>query len=442
MPEKPTLAVIIPTYGAFDYAARAAHSALTNTQSAQAVVIVVDDATPGLQLDEETGYPPPLAAVRRLHPGRLVFGWFQTRGGLLRSWNAGLATAEAARSDYAVVTNSDVVFAPGWDTPLLDALADGYDLVGPVTNAPGTERSQYVGLYLPPRPGLAPRRDDDAAIARIAEALRSRREPGSRLGNVIPGPINGFCMMARTGTWRRHAHDRERDQVFRPRNDFDSKGRPNPTPTMTLGEYELQRRWHAAGLRAGICTTSYVFHYRSVSRGDRYRMGDWARMRPYEKPDSVSYEEWFRHQQLGTFPPPEPEPAPEGEPAPSSDERLRRLEREYAAISPQEWLREYRAERPEPEAGRPKETEPGPHAGGRAMTPAPGAGKPGRVSTTFTVWCADCPRSQASAGHVGRTTAERGWMGFGWCYFGGAGWLCPECAARRQAGTVSGGSDS
>jgi hypothetical protein len=52
---------------------------------------------------------------------------------------------------------------------------------------------------------------------------------------------------------------------------------------MTLGEYELQGRWTKAGLETAICTGSYVLHYRAVSRGARYRMGDWVRAKPDDK---------------------------------------------------------------------------------------------------------------------------------------------------------------
>ena len=64
-----------------------------------------------------------------------------------------------------------------------------------------------------------------------------------------------------------HAYDAE--HVFKPRNDVNSRGHKNPTPLMTLQEYELQGRWHAAGLRSGVVLSSFVFHYRAVSRGEK-----------------------------------------------------------------------------------------------------------------------------------------------------------------------------
>jgi hypothetical protein len=41
-------------------------------------------------------------------------------------------------------------------------------------------------------------------------------------------PINGFCMLAKTQTWWANAYDAEANQVFCPRNDFNSKSERNP----------------------------------------------------------------------------------------------------------------------------------------------------------------------------------------------------------------------
>jgi hypothetical protein len=87
--------------------------------------------------------------------------------------------------------------------------------------------------------------------------------------------LNGFCMMAKTSTWANNMYTT--DQPFRDSNPFNSKGQPNPTPAMTLQEYELQARWHKLGLKSGVALSSYVFHYRSVTRGPRYNKGDWTR---------------------------------------------------------------------------------------------------------------------------------------------------------------------
>lgn len=262
---KPTLAIVIPTYGAFEYARVAAATALRHTHLAAARVLIIDDASPAAEalptheralntLARQCGQPP------------IQVYQFRTNGGLTRSWNQGLVWARRERCDYACVTNSDVRFTPGWDVPLLTAL-NRYALVGPVTNAPGTEALQFVGNYT----AKYRRSDADDVLATVVADLRKRH--GHR---VIPGTLNGFCLVAATTTWWANAYARH--DVFRPVNTHNARGQPNPTPLMTLNEYELQGRWHARGLKTGFVPASYVFHYRAVSRGDAHKRGDWLRL--------------------------------------------------------------------------------------------------------------------------------------------------------------------
>lgn len=255
--------MIIPTYGAFDYASRAARSAIINT-SGMAVVHVVDDASP---VDWQ--------AIRRQHfsslanefgVDRLSLFRYDTRGGLTRSWNHGLSAAIQGGADFVCCTNSDVLFSPGWDVRVREALGAGYHLVGPLTNAPGTEKRQGVSAH------LADYVIDDAPDALARTAARLEQTYGS---TVETGAVNGFCLVASAAIWSDHRYDRV--HFFRPRNDFNSRGARNPTPLMTLNEYELQGRWGRSGLRSGIALGSFVFHYRAVSRGDSYRCPGWYR---------------------------------------------------------------------------------------------------------------------------------------------------------------------
>lgn len=273
---QPTLLVIIPTYGAFEYARRAVASALEHTR-ADVNVAVIDDASPGLEIRDSTLEPQEyIRAVLHRLGKLLVYGrperrlWlsrFRENGGLTRSWNEGLVLARDRGIDYACVTNSDVIFTPGWDVSLIKAL-DEFALIGPVTNAPGTEDGQFIGRYTQ----VYERTDDAQKLALVAAELARINSPPRA------ATINGFCMMAKTKTWWDNAYDPFRAQVFKPLNTHNSRGQPNPTPTMTLNEYELQRRWHAAKLRTGYSPASYVFHYRAASRGDQYKRGDWLRL--------------------------------------------------------------------------------------------------------------------------------------------------------------------
>ncbi len=258
---KPSILIVIPTYGHFNYAAKAIESALAGT-SANASIVVIDDASP-----DKAGWD--LLRLQYSHlceAMKCVFVQFPENGGLTRSWNHGLGIAKFFAFDYCCVTNSDVLFSPEWDEPIIRGL-NKFDLVGPVTNAPGTNAEQYIGKYST----LYCRQDGDKHVDEIQRELG--RWQKDRFKETT---LNGFCMVARTKTWTDNAFDK--DNVFRPRNDVNSKGQPNPTPLMTLNEYELQTRWHAKGLKTAACLGSYVYHYRAVSRGDQHKRGDWARM--------------------------------------------------------------------------------------------------------------------------------------------------------------------
>jgi GT2 family glycosyltransferase len=271
----PTILIVIPTYGQFDYATRAVRTALENTKLFYPYVVVIDDASPE-RLAKKIHHPDEpygqyLAQLKQIREefgsGSVVQMEFDQNGGLTRSWNVGLQAARGTGLDFCCVTNSDVVFPRGWDTDIFDALQfKGYALAGPLTNAPGSNPDQYVGRY-----SLLYRRETaEADYQDVQDELWCEQR-----GRWKETTLNGFCMIAKTQTWWDNAYDK--DHVFRPRNDVNSKGEPNPTPLMTLNEYELQRRWKEKGLRAVACLGSYVFHYRAVSRGDRHKQGDWVR---------------------------------------------------------------------------------------------------------------------------------------------------------------------
>jgi len=266
---QPRFLVIIPTYGQFDYAAAACESLFRTTPDA--AVMVVDDASPEM-LDRykynENGPHPLLAEVAKEYQTRFMYLGFPDNGGLTRSWNEGLRAARLLNFEFACCTNSDVLFTRGWTTSLVHWLDKGYALVGPVSNAPGitAEGRQEVDKYL-----LGYHLNDSPEyLDGIAEILYKRH-----FNNVVLSSVNGFCMMAKTVVWWQNAFDKE--HVFKPSNPWNSKGRPNPTPLMTLNEDELQGRWHKAGLKTAVVPGSFVFHYRAATRGERYKRGKWFR---------------------------------------------------------------------------------------------------------------------------------------------------------------------
>src|SRR5581483_4118575 len=83
--------------------------------------------------------------------------------------------------------------------------------------------------------------------------------------HVAVEAVNGFFMMARTARWWEGRFDRE--HVFDPAPHF----------ALTGNEDELQRRFRAAGWRSVVSLCSFIFHYRSVTRGERSKHGLWFR---------------------------------------------------------------------------------------------------------------------------------------------------------------------
>lgn len=265
---KPSVLIIIPTYNAYEYAAQAIRTAFEGTCALDPHVIVLDDASPAWldYINYNTMLLTHLSPEKRkAAEDHFVFTRYAENGGLTRSWNGGLRAAISQGMDYAVVTNSDVIFPPGWDLAIVEAL-EQHDLVGPLTNAPGSNVEQYVGNYSL----LYNRETAEQDIGKVQDELHK-----AQFKRYKRSTLNGFCMAAKVKTWRDNMYDAQ--CCFAPRNDFNSKGERNPTPLMTLNEYELQRRWHGKGLTSAIALGSYVFHYRAVSRGDKHKQGDWVR---------------------------------------------------------------------------------------------------------------------------------------------------------------------
>ncbi len=220
--------VILPSYGHFDYLHLAAESA---ARTPGAVIIVVDDASKDWPGDRVVrGYlPKDVPFVLQRYDGN---------AGLSRSWNAGLRICRNMGLPYAVCGNSDLVFSMGWWEPLEEAL-QSHDFAGPVTNAPGHMRQQDVARYLP---GYS-LSDDPDDIEDTAKALREANAAGSVRGN-----LNGFCIAGKVDSFHR-------------------AGNFNESIPLAGNEDDLFKRSAALGMTAAVVPTSYVFHYRSVSRG-------------------------------------------------------------------------------------------------------------------------------------------------------------------------------
>jgi GT2 family glycosyltransferase len=250
---------ILPSYQSFEYA-RACILSL-HMHSPFVVAVIIDDASPDWRANSDwwQGTGGPVSTYR-----------FSTRGGLTRSWNAGMVIAQRFRPDYIVCGNNDVLFSPGWWEGLCWALEAGYGMVGPVSNAPGITAPralQHVRTYLPDY--LLS--DDPVSIMQTARLLRI-----CYAGTVAISSVNGFFMMAKARTWRDYGYSP--GMVFTPLIRTLPTGKLNRTPAMTGQEDWIQEEWRRKGLKSCIVPSSFIFHYRSVSRGPKYVIGDSLRM--------------------------------------------------------------------------------------------------------------------------------------------------------------------
>jgi len=258
------IAFICPTHGLehMEYAKAALHTFFRYT--ADGIGIVVDDATEGWsgQLRDE------LLDTTLFDGQEVLVHHFDEWGGLTRSWNKGLELALDRNADYACPANNDILFTEQWYVGLLAALEGGFKLVGPVSNAPGKTCPHISGVevYFPEYRIT----DDLTYLNQVASILRQQFS-----GVAKEAGVNGFFQIAKMKTWVDGKYDA--DHFYCPRNDFTSRGHKNPTPLMTLNEDELMGRWAKQGWKFAVIPSSFIFHYRAVTRGKRYTAGKWFR---------------------------------------------------------------------------------------------------------------------------------------------------------------------
>lgn len=228
----PNFGIIISTYGQFKYAEIAIRSALKYTPDA--AVWLIDDGSPNWSQEWAERLTDTLPNLHVLRQSK--------NGGLTQTWNIGLTVCRGAGYEFACLANSDVIFTENWSNSVVDVLRQGkYSLVGPVTNAPGHCARQNVRQHCDYRIG-----DDLETINGVSADLIARNQP------PIKGKVNGYCMVAKTETWWKGAH--QETQVF------------NPKHPMHKNEDELQGRWGKMNMYSAILPTSFVFHYRGVTR--------------------------------------------------------------------------------------------------------------------------------------------------------------------------------
>ena len=255
---KAEVGILIALYNKFSYGRRACLSALKYTKRSIRLY-VVDDASPYYDRQDWLDWR------RGIDMDRLRFKHFGENRGLTRSWNIACTWAREDGLKYLVFANSDVLFTPGWEDGLIYHLEAGYALIGPVSNAPGVSNRnrQNVTNYFPGYEVT----DDPAYLTKVAEYLRGKHSINHVVGNC---DINGFFMMSKT------------DRLWQ--GNFDATHVFDPSKKMTGNEDELQRRWRRNKWQVGFVPSSFIFHYRAVSRGSQHKHKGWYRIDDINKP--------------------------------------------------------------------------------------------------------------------------------------------------------------
>jgi hypothetical protein len=144
-----------------------------------------------------------------------------------------------------IAGNSDLKFPQNWSKGIIEALEEGAGVVGPMTNAPGHRPRQHVSRFV----SSYVVDDSDSYISKISNLLYKEK-----VGCTEKGPLNGFCLAARAATWKAGAYSLSNHHFF------------NPKFKMTRNEDELMGRFKKLGISSRIACSSFVFHYRGVTR--------------------------------------------------------------------------------------------------------------------------------------------------------------------------------
>lgn len=110
------LSICLPTFGALDYTKMFIESLKKNTDSEYELVIV-DDVSP----DNTREY------LDTLNGDNIKKLYHEVNEGISKTWND---LIDLATGDIVCICNSDILFAPHWDTPLIGSL-DRFEVTSP-----------------------------------------------------------------------------------------------------------------------------------------------------------------------------------------------------------------------------------------------------------------------------------------------------------------------
>lgn len=155
--------------------------------------------------------------------------------------------ADVNNADVAIIGNADTIWGEHAIDGLLDALDEGLDLVGPVSNRPGWGTPSQVRQV---------NELQDYWIQLAPSRLAFDHSSRSGVGMMLEQCINGFTMAAKMETWAAGAYDIEAGHFF------------NPKYKQTENEMELQLRWALLDWKIGIALGSYVHHFKGEFKSE------------------------------------------------------------------------------------------------------------------------------------------------------------------------------
>lgn len=273
----PSVLVCVPSYTKLGYATQTALSAYDSFPYGVVWVVIIDDCTPEKSFNYALEH-----YFRKLPYHYVSILRFPHRAGLTRSWNYAAILAQKFSIPFIVFGNSDLLFPKNWFLPIRKLLLEQVlHVCGPVTNAPGHRDHQLVVPYLEATSfhGFKNFTDDRQQIESIQSVLFSVHWSKGRLPpEAFPNdpvwyflgplsdpelglptfhrqPINGFCFVSTLEAVQKAAYDLKANYFFCP--DF----------PLIRNEDSFLGQVKRASMTYGFTPASYVFHYRSITRG-------------------------------------------------------------------------------------------------------------------------------------------------------------------------------
>lgn len=194
-------------------------------------ILVVDDGSPDEIGIEEFCLVKGFSFIKKEKPK-----------GLTDSWNRAYRFFEESNYENCIISNDDVLFPSGFSVGLMAGLRM-FDLVGPVTNEPGSGVYQTVRGFIDFTANLG-----NINRVQVVLSLNYGSEP------FFSFPfVNGFCFAFSRGI-KRFKFDK--DNLF------------NPAIINLGNEDEFINRINQRQGKIAICRASYVFHYKKGTYRD------------------------------------------------------------------------------------------------------------------------------------------------------------------------------